>query len=124
LLALAIVVLLLCAPACPPRSLRGRLLLTLAVAGPLLGISLAEYVIWTPPGFHTVYGIQPRYWLPILPLTTLLLQGRFARYIPARTALLPIATAILVLIACTLPWMVAHAFYRESVAQVLRLNLR
>jgi hypothetical protein len=28
------------------------------------------------------------------------------------------------LVACTLPWMVAHAFYREGVWHVLRLSLR
>ena len=41
------------------RGWRGKGLLALCVAAPLLGVSLAEYVIWTPPGFYTVYGVQP-----------------------------------------------------------------
>ena len=113
---------LLFAPACPPRTWRGRGLLAVCVAGLLLGLSLAEYIIWTPPGWHTVYGIQPRYWLPIMPLATMLLQGR----LPVRkTTWLPLAaSAVLAIVACTLPYMAAHAFYRESIAQVLHLNLR
>jgi len=31
---------------------------------------------------------------------------------------------VIAAIACTLPWMVSHAFYREGVLHVLRLNLR
>jgi Predicted membrane protein (DUF2142) len=121
---LAVVVLL--APACSLRTWWGRGLLALSVAAPLLGISLAEYIIWTPPGWHTVYGVQPRYWLPVMPLATMLLQSvlrlRWAGAV--RTWLLAGATAVLAIIACTLPWMVAHAFYRDSVAHVLELNLR
>ena len=121
----------LTAPAFPIRTGRGRLLLGLAVAGPLLGISLAEYVIWTPPGFGTVYGIQPRYWLPMLPLAMMLVPR--LRRTPPQTmepfemghpGILVGAIAALALVACTLPWMAAHAFYREGVVRALLLNLR
>ena len=124
-LTVSLVLILLLAPACPIRTHRGLGLLALAVAAPLLGNSLAEYIIWTTPGWYTVYGIQPRYWLPVLPFAFMLLQGRLR--LPSiserfRTRLLLTATTALVLVACTLPWMAAHAFYTDTVAHVLRLN--
>jgi len=30
---------------------------------------------------------------------------------------------VMMLVACTLPWMVAHAYYREGAWHVLMLNL-
>ena len=121
-----IAVMVLFAPGCPIRTWRGRGLLALSVSAPLLGISLAEYIIWTPPGWHTVYGIQPRYWLPLLPLATMLLQGPGRPFLreSARTPVLLTAAAGLVAVACTLPWMAAHAFYNETILSVLRLNAR
>ena len=56
----------------------------------------------------------------------MLLQGRLRLPPipePLRTRVLLAATAALVLVACTLPWMTAHAFYSDTVAHVLRLNL-
>jgi uncharacterized membrane protein len=116
---------LLFGPGFPLRNWRSYALLTLTILAAVFGISLAEYIIWTPPGLWTVYGVQPRYWLPLLPLVAMLLQGRMP--LPAalpRGWLLVGATAMLAAAACTLPWMAAHAFYREDVGAVLRLNLR
>jgi uncharacterized membrane protein len=112
------------APPIPIRTMPARALLLAAVTAPLLGISLAEYFIWTPPAWHTVYGIQPRYWLPILPLATLLLQSlpKPKWLATIRTLPLLLATATLALIACTLPWASAHAFYPDSLSHVLNLN--
>ena len=119
--------LLLFALAMPRLTLHGLwrwTLLSAALAGPLLGLSLAEYLIWTPPGLNTVYGLQPRYWLPIFPAAILLAAciprpALFAR----NTARLVSAAAIAIaLIACTLPWMEAHAFYRTGLLDALRLN--
>ena len=118
---------MLFAPDCLIRTWRGRGLLALSVSAPLLGISApAEYIIWTPPGWHTVYGIQPRYWLPLLPLATMLLQGTGMTALreSARTPVLLTAAAGLVAVACTLPLMAAHAFYNETILSVLRLNAR
>ncbi len=111
-------------PRLPIRSWRGRGLLASAIAGSLLGIALAEYIIWTPPGFHTVYGEQPRYWLPVMPLALLLAAGILPNLPRWRNRLLLGAAALLAMIGCTLPWMVAHAFYREGLMHVLSLNLR
>jgi len=117
ILTVCLAVIALTAPSFPLRTWRGRVLLALAVAGPLLGISLAEYIIWTPPGGHTVFGIQPRYWLPMMPLATMLAHGmRKPRWLIG-------ASALLALVACTLPWMAAHAFYRDGVVRVFLLNL-
>jgi hypothetical protein len=110
------------------RTWRGRTLLAVCVAAPLLGVSLAEYLIWTPPGGATVFGVMPRYWLAAMPLGILLLQS----CVPARASLLALmprqtvvlAGVMMALVACTLPWVVAHAFYREGAWHVLRLSLR
>jgi uncharacterized membrane protein len=125
LLGICLISILLLGSACPLRSWRGRWLLALAVLAPLLGISAAEYLIWTPPGLHTVYGVQPRYWLPVMPFGLLLLQGRVTLPIPLRwrSRMLLCATASFAAIACTLPSIAAHAFYREGIFAVLRLNL-
>ena len=124
--------LLLFAPSWPLRTWRGRGLLAVATLAPLLGISFAEYIIWTPPGGSVVYGVQPRYWLPVLPLLGMLVQEGMR---PVRRALEQMAGGArrgvllgalggLAVLACTLPWVVAHAFYLESVGRVLRANLR
>jgi len=124
-LVVCLAAMLLFGPRVVIRTGRGWAVLSLAVALPLLGISLAEYVIWTPPGFGTVYGIQPRYWLPMMPLATMLAMGRLRIGGEQLRAwgLLAAATGLAAL-ACTLPWFAAHAFYREGLARVLELNLR
>jgi uncharacterized membrane protein len=110
------------------KSWRGRVLLAVCVAAPLLGVSLAEYIIWTPPGWMTVYGVMPRYWFAAMPLGILLLQSCLPRrehwlaVLPRQTVM--VAGVVMALMACTLPWIVAHAFYREGAWHVLLLNLR
>jgi hypothetical protein len=106
----------------PVRSWRGYVVLASAVVAPLLAISLAEYMIWTPPRLGTVYGVQPRYWLPVMPLAMVLVGGR-VRALAGRRRLMAGACALLAGVACTLPWVAAHAFYGESVWPVVRLNL-
>jgi hypothetical protein len=102
------------------------MLMLIAVVVPLVAISAAEYVIWTPPGLTTVYGVQPRYWLPVLPAMMLLATGWRA---PRgenrrRERLLPAAAILLVCVACTLPWMAARAFYRAGFIEAVRINLQ
>jgi uncharacterized membrane protein len=114
----------LCAPGLGVRRAGSRALLAGAVLLPLLGVSLAEYMIWTPPGLRTVYGIQPRYWLPVLPAALLLVAALRRRSAAGamRRAVLRIAGAGWVFAACSLPWFAAHAFYREGLIAVLRVN--
>jgi hypothetical protein len=116
-----------CAPGVGVRSWRARLLMVIAVVVPLVAISVAEYVIWTPPGLATVYGVQPRYWLPVLPGMMLLATGWRAPGIESgqrREWLLRAATTLLVCVACTLPWMAARAFYRAGLIEAVRINLQ
>lgn len=129
--AVCFLALVLAARGCPIRSWRGRWLLSVAVAAPLVGISAAEYLIWTPPGVGLVYGIQPRYWLPMMPLGGMLVQGllgpvlgRVGRVERWRGGLVLASGAGVIGLTCTLPSLVAHAFYLESVGQVLWVNLR
>lgn len=115
------------APGVGLRSWRARLLVAVSVVLPLIAISIAEYVIWTPPGLGTVYGVQPRYWLPVLPALMLLVtswRGRREGAGLRREWLLPPAVILLTCVACTLPWMAARAFYRAGVIQAVRINLR
>jgi uncharacterized membrane protein len=102
------------------------MLMLLAVVVPLIAISGAEYVIWTPPGLGTVYGVQPRYWLPVLPAMMLLVTGwRTPRSESGRQRKwLVAAMVLLVCVACTLPWMAARAFYRVGLIEAVRINLR
>lgn len=80
-----------------------------------------------------MYGVQPRYWLPVLPLLGMLVQEAVRPIRQAldrlvgggvRTGMLLGALGGTVVLACTLPWVVAHAFYLEGVMEVLRENLR
>ncbi len=100
----------------PVRSWRGTGLTAVCVGAALLGISAAEYLIWTPPGLSTVYGIQPRYWLPVMPLGMMLLQGAIPMPIPPRLRerLLAGMLVVLLAIACTLPLVAQQAFYRDG----------
>ncbi len=110
----------------PVRRRRGLGLMAVCVGGALVGISAAEYVIWTPPGLGTVYGIQPRYWLPVMPLGMMLVQGAIPMPIATKIRwTLLLWTGVLVMTtACTLPFVAARVFYRDGLAQVLRINLR
>jgi hypothetical protein len=123
LLAVCLAAILLAARPVPVRTWRGFLVLASAVAAPLLAISLAEYVIWTPPGLGTVYGVQPRYWLPVMPFAMILLGGRVPG-LAGRRWVLAGGCAVMGAVAATLPCMAAHAFYGEGLGAVLRLNLR
>jgi len=123
-LTICLLLIIFLAPGPVVESWRGRTLLAVCVCAPLLGVSLAEYLIWTPPGGATVFGVMPRYWLAAMPLGILLLQTcvPWRAAMPRQTVML--AGVVMALVACTLPWMVAHAFYREGAWHVLLLNLR
>jgi uncharacterized membrane protein len=121
-LAACLVAILLAVRPVPLRTWRGYVVLGCAVVAPLLGISLAEYVIWTPPGLGTVYGVQPRYWLPVMPLAMILLGGR-VRWLAGQRWLVVGACGLMAGVAATLPWFAAYAFYGEGLCAVLRLSL-
>ncbi len=127
LLSVCLLIAALCAPGVGVRSWRARTLIVIAVIVPLVAISAAEYVIWTPPGLGTVYGVQPRYWLPVLPGMMLLVTGWRAPGSDStrwRRRLLTTAAIVLACVACTLPWMAARAFYRAGLFDAVRINLR
>jgi uncharacterized membrane protein len=125
-LSVCLVAVALWAPGVGVQSWRARMLMLLAVVVPLIAISAAEYVIWTPPGLATVYGVQPRYWLPVLPAMILLATGwRTPRREGGRRRKRLVAPMVLlVCVACTLPWMAARAFYRVGLIEAVRINLR
>ena len=127
ILSACLLVIALLAPGVGVRNWLARMLLLTAVIVPLIGISLAEYLIWTPPGLATVYGVQPRYWLPVFPAMLLLAaswrgprseNGRWRKWLPVA------AVTVLMCVACTLPWMAARAFYRVGLIEAVRINLR
>jgi hypothetical protein len=125
MLSMCLLVVALYAPGVSVRSWRARTLMLIAVVAPLVAISVAEYFIWTPPGLATVYGVQPRYWLPVLPGMMLLVTGwRAPRGESGRRRpwLLAAVTMLLICVACTLPWMAARAFYRAGLMEAVRIN--
>lgn len=52
----------------PPVDVRTRVVCLAIVIVTIGGISLSQYLAWTPPGATTVDGIQGRYFLPLLPM--------------------------------------------------------
>jgi len=126
MLSVCLLVVALYGPGVSVRSWRARTLMLIAVVAPLVAISVAEYLIWTPPGLATVYGVQPRYWLPVLPGMMLLVTGwRAPRGESGRRPwLLAAVTMLLICVACTLPWMAARAFYRAGLMEAVRINLQ
>jgi Predicted membrane protein (DUF2142) len=126
-LSVCLLMIVVCAPGVGVRSWRARTLMVVAVVVPLVAISAAEYVIWTPPGLAMVYGVQPRYWLPVLSAMMLLVTGWRAPRCESgrlREWLLAAAMVVLACVACTLPWVAARAFYRAGLIEAVRINLR
>jgi hypothetical protein len=125
-LSACLLVIALSAPGVRVRTWRARILILTAVVVPLIAISVAEYLIWTPPGLATVYGVQPRYWLPVLPAMMLLAASWRTPRSESRRGpewLLLAAVLVLVCVAATLPSMAARAFYRVGLIEAVRINL-
>ena len=69
--------------------------------GIILCVAAASLVValnWTPINYETLFGMQGRYWLPVLPLVLLLVKG--SRSVCARRDLS--RGAALAVTACTL----------------------
>ena len=103
------------APREPLRRGRSKVVLGLVLLVIVAGISLAEYVIWTPVGVAQVGGLQSRYYLPLLPFVVLLLPQASARSAGGeagwkKTMLLGSAMA-LVCIVLAMPWVLANRVY-------------
>lgn len=111
------------------RRSRATLVLILAVAATVLGVSLADYIVWTPVGARAVSGIQSRYFVPLYPLVWLALRGWIVMLRPASfrgwgRKVLPIATGLLVVAVLATPWVAARRFYDSDLVAALRATLR
>ncbi len=53
-------------------TLSSAILGSIAALGVALGVLLAAYVLWTPPGSSTIIRLQGRYFLPIIPILALI----------------------------------------------------
>ncbi len=129
LLLLAICGIALAAPWEGLRRTRATLVLLLALAATVVGISLAEYITWTPVGARTIEGIQSRYYVPLYPLLWLALRGRLILLRPASLSrwgrrVLPIATGVLVVAVLATPWIAARRFYDSGLVAALHETLR
>ena len=60
---------------------RGRLWCALAVAL-CCGLTVAGCLLWTPTHYETLYGLQGRYFLPVLPLALVVLRPRRLAAVP------------------------------------------
>ena len=69
-----------------------------ASSSALRAASLVVALNWTPINYETLFGMQGRYWLPVLPLALLLVKGN--RSVCARRDLS--RGAALAVTACTL----------------------
>lgn len=84
----------------PDKPLLGRRT-GFGVLGIILCVASASLVValnWTPINYETLFGMQGRYWLPVLPLALLLVKGN--RSVCARRDLS--RGAALAVTACTL----------------------
>ena len=84
----------------PDKPLLGRRT-GFGVLGIILCVAAASLVValnWTPINYETLFGMQGRYWLPVLPLALLLVKGN--RSVCARRDLS--RGAALAVTACTL----------------------
>jgi uncharacterized membrane protein len=92
-------------------------LLAFALIGVVLGISFAEYVVWSAVGGRELAGMLPRYYLPLLPFA-LLLTGEKLR-VQAREWMVAGLLGVYLLVVFTVPWLAARRFYNaEPVAVV------
>jgi uncharacterized membrane protein len=121
LLGLGALLLLAATPMPCLRRASSRGLLVLALLGAIFGISLAEFLVWTPPGSHTVGGLQSRYYLPLLPAAFLLLPAVSPIPQRVRQKMLLLGLVMFVPAAMWTPWVVAHRFYAEGLIGALRI---
>jgi uncharacterized membrane protein len=113
------------------KSGRARLLLLIALLGSVLGVSLAMYLYWSPVQFHRIEGLQPRYYLPLIPFVLLLfsrerLGATLENYLPARLRerLLFFTATMYVAAVLYTPWVAAHRFYNLGLTAAVKLVLR
>jgi uncharacterized membrane protein len=107
------------------------LLLLIALLGSVLGVSLAMYLYWSPVQFHRIEGLQPRYYLPLIPFVLLLfsrerLGATLENYLPARLRerLLFVTATMYVAAVLYTPWVAAHRFYNLGLTAAVKLVLR
>ena len=126
LLVAAIVAILLLSPGGCLRTPRARLLLLTAIVGAAAAMSLAEYLIWSPPGSAQVLGLQSRYYLPLLLLLALALPARPLLRPAAGVRTAALAAGYCVFLACvlTVPLLAAHRFYNVGLLPALKDVLR
>lgn len=61
----------------PPLALRGKLLLLAILLGYFAAVNAAMYVAYSPVNFDIFYGVQGRYFLPLLIAVPILMSGSF-----------------------------------------------
>jgi uncharacterized membrane protein len=112
------------APQVSLRRPQSYALLAVLLLAIVAGISLAEYVMWTPPASNQIEGLQARYYLPLVPATLLAVAGlgqSGTKKLPdnQRERWLLVATAVLILIVGYTPWLAEHRFYAASLPETL-----
>jgi uncharacterized membrane protein len=98
-----------------------RGLLVVALVGAVFGVSLAEFLVWTPAASHVVGGLQSRYYLPLLFPCFLLLPAQSLVSRCMRDRLLLVALLMIVPAVLWTPWVAAHRFYGEGLLSALRV---
>ncbi len=102
------------------RFARSRAAALLCLLGIAVGLTVAEYVVWTAPGSRTVSGLQPRYDLPLLPFIFCLGIWLSARWSRANSAAWSLVALLLVLLpSLAIPWVAAHQMHGTGVLEAL-----
>ena len=100
----------------------GVLCIILCVAAASLVVALN----WTPINYETLFGMQGRYWLPVLPLALLLVKGNrsvCARRDLSRGAALAVTACTLLTLLQAIAYTQAGSRYHKSAYTIIKETL-
>ena len=86
----------------------------MAATGLVLGVLLAAYILWTPPGFKFIIQLQGRYFLPALGILAILSPPFLRLNRSSRVALAVSATGCVLLSAYFTVRMLDHYYFPRS----------
>ena len=99
---------------CKKAGLFNLVIGSVAAIGLVLGVLLAAYILWTPPGFKFIIRLQGRYFLPALGILAILSPPFFRLNRSSRVVLAVSATGCLLLSAYFTVRMLDHYYFPRS----------
>jgi uncharacterized membrane protein len=91
----------------------------------IAGMSVAEYIIWNPPGSAKVEGLQSRYYLALVPFAFLLINRakKLAESTRRSRGLFGAVILFAILVLYT-PWVVSRSYFRTNPVVAFEASLR